>query len=97
MKVLKTTFSEFRGLTNTPSSYDYEVNDDGGSYILNTNQILKIPKGHYVFLDCNKVCEILNHSTPNKKIQTLYYFFIQENIYLKALEDNTIINIQKFN
>ena len=97
MKVNRQTFCEFGYLNNITSTYDYEVNDDGGSYFLNTNQILKIPKGYYVFLDCSSVCEIINHQIPNKKIQTLYYFFIQKDMYLKALNDNTIINIQKFN
>ncbi len=88
-------FFKFNDLNNNTFTFNYETNGLINVFRLNTNEVLKVKKGSYVFLTCSNTCQILNSNITNQNIKNLYWFIIEEDMYIKALSDDTEIEYQK--
>jgi hypothetical protein len=88
-------FFIFNDLNNNTFTYNHETNGLTNVINLNTDEVLKVKKGSYVILTCSNTCEILNSNITNQKIKDLYWFIIENDMYIKALDDNTEISYQR--
>jgi hypothetical protein len=88
-------FFIFNDLNNNTFTYTYETNGLTNVFTLNTDEVLKVKKGSYVILTCSNTCQILNSNITNQKIKDLYWFIIENDMYIKALSDNTEISYQR--
>jgi hypothetical protein len=88
-------FFEFNDLNEHLFTYHYRTKGLTNVFILRSGEVLKIEKGSYIYLSCSNICEILNTDIPNQKIKDLYWFIIQNDMYIQALNNDTQISYQK--
>ncbi len=88
-------FFKFEDLNNDTFAYRYRTNGLTDVFILRANEILKVEKGSYVYLSCSDICEILNTFVIDQRIKDLYWFILENDMYIRALNDNTEISYQR--
>jgi hypothetical protein len=88
-------FFVFDDINNNTFTYNYETKGLTNVIVLNTNEVLKVKKGTYISLTCSNTCQILNSNISNQNIKEIYWFILDNDMYIKALSDNTEIIFQK--
>ena len=82
-------------ITDDTFPYNYETEGLTNVITLNTNEVLKVKKGTYISLTCSNACQILNSNITNQNIKDIYWFILDNDMYIKTLSDNTEITFQK--